>query len=156
MPQADADRNHTDFNANDWRLCGSASRSFSSYGLQAWALAASFLTPIKTILNNMLMIGVSVAVLTFVVSSRLARCRWDFGHSGFRSLVQSCSSLLRVWNRIDRSLVVSINYFFLITSGSFQNIFVINYAATQTPITNIMIVLLTIGVCVAAKINFRN
>ena len=100
------------------------------------------------------MIGVSVAVLTFVVSSRLARCRWDFGHSGFRSLVQSCSSLLRVWNRIDRSLVVSINYFFLITSGSLQN--VINYAAAQTPIKIIFILMLTVGVSVAAKINFRN
>ena len=153
MPQADADRNHTDFNANDWRLCGSASRSFSSYGLQAWALAASFLTPIKTILNNMLMIGVRVAVLTFVVSSRLARCRWDFGHSEY-PLIQSCSSLLRVWNRIDRSLVVSINYFFLITSGSLQN--VINYAAAQTPIKIIFILMLTVGVSVAAKINFRN
>ena len=43
------------------------------------------LTPIEIILNNMLMIGVRVAVLTFVVSSRLARCRWDFGHSGFRT-----------------------------------------------------------------------
>ena len=37
-----------------------------------------------------------------------------------------------------------------LTYGSFQNIFVINNAATQTPIKIIWIVMLTIGVCVAA------
>ena len=37
-----------------------------------------------------------------------------------------------------------------LTYGSFQNIFVINNAATQTPIEIIWIVMLTIGVCVAA------
>ena len=49
---------------------------------------------------------------------------------------------------------MSINYFFLITSGSLQN--VINYAAAQTPIKIIFILMLTVGVSVAAKINFRN
>ena len=52
---------------------------------------------------------------------------------------------------------MSINYFFLITSGSFQNIFVINYAATRTPIVSIVINMILIGLCVAVlQEAFRN
>ena len=45
---------------------------------------------------------------------------------------------------------MSINYFFLITSRSFKNIFVINYAATLTPIVSIKNSMILIGVSVAA------